>query len=121
MKLMKEVYDALNQIVRTPYVGPDGQMTDTYALAAKVGELLKDVDSIPTINWMEPEVWVTDDVSAISMDVGYEDSDMVEHDMLYIMHETGEPSEGGVSQDEAMRFAHGLIKLTKHLNGVYNK
>lgn len=67
---------------------------------------------IPKMNIIETEVWVSDSVNAISMEVEYPDHDMIEHDMMYILYETGEPSEGGVTFDEAYELALQL----KHIN-----
>ena len=58
---------------------------------------------------VDTDVWVTNDVSAISLSIEYPDHDMIEHDMMYVMYETGEPSEGGVTYEEAYEMAQNLV------------
>ena len=69
------------------------------------------------MNIIDTEVVVTPDVMAISIEIEYPEFDMIEHDMMYIMYEAnlaaGEPSEGGVTFDEAYDLALKLTKLNQ--------
>lgn len=67
---------------------------------------------IPKITILDNDVWVTDDVSAISLQVEYPDYDMIEHDMMYVMFESGEHSEGGVTRFEAEELVNNLVAST---------
>jgi hypothetical protein len=71
---------------------------------------------IPRLKIQESEVYVTGDVSAISIEVEYPDHDMIEHDMMYVMYESSEPSAGGVTPTEATDFASALVRLSHEMN-----
>jgi len=63
---------------------------------------------LPKMKIIDEDVYVGPSVSAISLSIEYPDHDMIEHDMMYVMYETGTPSEGGVSYDEAYEMAQEL-------------